>query len=94
MIDLTIATTDIPQRTVTVGPADIIRFERAYNVGVTQFTAESLRYEWLAFLAWAALKREQATALEFDPWVDTIVDLQPVSQGNDDAAASQVSSQP
>lgn len=89
MIDLEITTTD-GKKTVTVGPADLIRFERKYDVGVTQFDAGTLRFEWLAFLAWAVLKRQGDTALDFDTWIDSLEELIPVgAEGKDgDAAAS------
>ena len=88
MIDLSVKTTGQDARAVTIGPADIIRFERQYGVGVTQFSGEGMRYEWLAYLAWTALKREKATTLDFDPWLDTIEELMPVEPGNDNGAAS------
>ena len=89
MIDLEITTPD-GTKTVTVGPADLIRFERKYDVGVTQFDAGNLRFEWLAFLAWAVLKRQGDTPLDFDTWIDTLEGLTPVgAEGKDeDAAAS------
>lgn len=88
MIDLSVKTTGQDARTVKIGPADIIHFERKFGVGVSQFSGDTMRYEWLAFLAWAALRREKATTLEFDPWVDTIEELMPVDSGNDSGAAS------
>lgn len=88
MIDLQIRTTGQDARAVKIGPADIIRFERQYGVGVTQFSGDGMRFEWLAFLAWTALTREQATTLEFEPWLDTIEELLPMDQGNADGAAS------
>jgi hypothetical protein len=97
MIDLTVKTKDKQPRTVKVGPADLIKFERQYGVGVTQFNAESLRYEWLAFLAWTSLTREKETSLEFDAWIDTLEELSPeAAEGNEgsDAEASPTSSQP
>lgn len=89
MIDLEITTTE-GTKTVKVGPADLIRFERKYDVGVTQFDAGTLRFEWLAFLAWAVLKRQGDTALDFDTWIDSLEGLVPVgAEGKDgDAAAS------
>lgn len=89
MIDLEITTKD-GTKNVKVGPADLIRFERKYNVGITQFDAGTLRFEWLAYLAWAVLKREGETALDFDNWIDTLDGLNPVdAEGNgEDATAS------
>ncbi len=88
MIDLDITTTD-GTKTVTVGPADLIRFERKYDVGVTQFDAGNLRFEWLAFLAWAVLKRQGDTPLDFDTWIDTLEGLTPVSaEGKEGDAAA------
>ena len=89
MIDLEIKTTE-GTKTVTVGPADLIRFERKYDVAVTQFDAGTLRFEWLAFLGWSVLKRQGDTALDFDAWIDSIEELIPVgAEGKDgDAAAS------
>lgn len=89
MIDLEITTPE-GTKTVTVGPADLIRFERKYDVGVTQFDAGTLRFEWLAYLAWAVLKRQGDTTVEFDAWIDSLEALTPVgAEGKDgDAAAS------
>jgi hypothetical protein len=88
MIDLKVKTTGDNARTVKIGPADLIRFERKYGVGVSQFSGEGMRYEWLAYLAWTALTRDKATTLEFDPWLDTVEELMPVEVGNDNGAAS------
>lgn len=89
MIDLEIKTTEGTKK-VTVGPADLIRFERKYDVAVTQFDAGTLRFEWLAFLGWSVLKRQGDTALDFDTWIDSLEELIPVgAEGKDgDAAAS------
>jgi hypothetical protein len=89
MIDLEITTAEGTKK-VTVGPADLIRFERKYDVGVTQFDAGTLRFEWLAFLAWSVLKRQGDTTVEFDAWIDSLEGLNPVgAEGKDgDAAAS------
>jgi hypothetical protein len=88
MIDLQVRTTGQDARTITIGPADIIRFERQYGVGVTQFSGDGMRFEWLAYLAWTALKREKATTADFDAWIDSVEELLPVDSGNGDAAAS------
>lgn len=98
MIDLTVKTQGNAARKITVGPSDLIKFERQYGVGVTQFGADTLRYEWLAFLAWTALRREKDTTLEFDAWIDTLEELTPEAaegnEGSGDEAASSTSSQP
>lgn len=92
MIDLTVKTQDNDARSLKIGPADLIKFERQYGVGITQFGADTLRYEWLAFLAWTALRRMKETTLEFDAWIDTLEDLSPeTSEGNDDSDAAALS---
>lgn len=88
MIDLEITTQD-GTKTVTVGPADLIRFERKFDVGITQFDGANMRFEWLAFLAWAVLKRQGDTSLDFDSWIDTLDALTPVgAEGKDGDAAA------
>ena len=50
---------------------DLIAFERNFDKPFTVF-ADSLRLEYLVWLAWHTLKRQGKTSLEFDPWVDTV----------------------
>jgi len=83
MFDLKIKTKYNEPVELTIGPGDRIRFERKYNVGVTQFTGETLRFEWMAFLGWTALTRMDVTKLDFDSWIDTLEELEPT--GNDDS---------
>jgi len=50
---------------------DLIAFERNFDKPFTIF-AESMRLEYVLWLGWHALKRQGKTALEFDPWIETV----------------------
>jgi len=50
---------------------DLIAFERQFDKPFTIF-AESMRLEYVLWLGWHALKRQQLTTLEFDPWIETV----------------------
>jgi len=53
---------------------DLIAFERNFDKPFTVF-ADSLRLEYLVWLAWHTLKRTSNTTLQFDPWVDTVAGI-------------------
>lgn len=58
--------------------ADTIAFERQYDLSANK-VSERLEYIW--FVAWHNLKRFGKTQLDFDPWMDTVVQV-----GDDEAA--------
>lgn len=54
---------------------DFIAFERRYDKPVAAF-ANDARIEYMCFLAWHSLNRLKRTELDFDPWLETIAELQ------------------
>ena len=54
---------------------DFIAFERRYDKPVAAF-ASDVRIEYMCFLAWHALTRQKKITAEFDPWLETIAELQ------------------
>ena len=56
---------------VAATAADLMAFETQYDKPFTVF-ADSLRLTYLMWLAWHVVKREGKTALEFDPWSQTV----------------------
>ena len=66
---------------VTATAPDLIAFERHFDKPFTVFGQE-MRLEYILWLAWRSLTRQKKTALEFDPWMETIdsVGLQEASE--------------
>jgi hypothetical protein len=58
-------------RNVTAEPSDMVAFEREFSKSITKLQDDVYLTD-LFWLAWHAEKRTTATALEFDPWVDTL----------------------
>ena len=64
---------------VDVLPGDIVRFERQYGIS-SQEADKQPRVEHALFLAHRALTRTKRTSEEFDTWLDTVVDVDPVAE--------------
>ena len=58
-------------RTVTAEPSDMVAFEREFSKSIAKLQDEVFLTD-LFWLAWHAEKRTSVTALEFDPWVETL----------------------
>lgn len=61
---------------------DIVAFERQYGVSIADI-GDAPRIEWLAFLAWTALKRKGQAGDDFEGWLNQTSGL---SIAEDDAA--------
>jgi len=70
-VALKVEYTDGSGAEVNATAPDLIGFERHFDKPFTIF-AESMRLEYVLWLGWHALKRQGKTALEFDPWIDTV----------------------
>ncbi len=55
----------------TATAPDLIAFERHYDKSMAVFGTDT-RIEYILWLTWHALNRKKETALEFDPWVETV----------------------
>ena len=56
---------------VVSSAADLVAFETKYSRSVAKLETE-MRFTDLLFLAWHSLFRRKATALEFEPWIETV----------------------
>ena len=63
---------------------DIIAFERQYGIGISD-VGDNPRLEWLAFLAWTALKRRGQAGDDFEGWLSQTAGLG-LANGDDTAA--------
>lgn len=57
---------------ITCSASDLVAFEAKFNLSVTKLGDET-KLTHLLYLAWASEKRTKATALEFEPWIETVV---------------------
>ena len=58
---------------VKMKPADIVKFERKFDVPVSKLQEEQ-RYEWLLYLAWLGAKRNGVTD-DYDTWIGLVEEL-------------------
>jgi len=59
---------------VIASAPDLIAFERQFDIPMSSF-GESVRVEWMMWLAWTSLTRKHLTKLAFDPWSETVDDI-------------------
>ena len=59
---------------VAATAADLMAFETNFDKPFTVF-ADELRLTYLMWLAWHVVKRENKTALEFEPWSETVTSV-------------------
>lgn len=70
-INLRITSNDGAAVDTTATTADLVAFEEQFNRSVARLEAE-LRLTDICWLAWQSQRRQQMTALDFHPWLDTI----------------------
>ena len=58
---------------IKIKPADIVKFERQFNVPVSQLQKEQ-KYEWLLYLAWLGAKRNGEND-DYDTWIEKVDEL-------------------
>ena len=58
---------------VKVKPADIVKFERKFDIPISKLNDEQ-RYEWLLYLAWLGAKRNGVTE-DYHAWVEKVDEL-------------------
>ena len=58
---------------VKIKPADIVKFERKFDVPVSKLQEEQ-RYEWLLYLAWLGAKRNGVTD-DYDTLIGLVEEL-------------------
>lgn len=81
-ITFKVTTTGSEPTEVTTSYGDLIALENKYGVDASDL-GNRQRAQWLAFMAWNALKRRGDVKVGFEEWVETIEALEPVdSEGN------------
>lgn len=63
--------------------ADFVMFERTWNRSVTKFQ-EELRLTDLAWLAWRSQIRLKLITIQFDEWLENVLDIDVLSDDDDE----------
>jgi hypothetical protein len=69
---LKISYTDGTDVKVTAKGVDAITFERKYDKAVSAAFGDSMRLEYLWYIAYAAFVRETKNDIEFDAWAESV----------------------
>ena len=56
-----------------IKPADIVKFERKFDVPISELT-ETQKYEWILYLAWLSAKRNGVTD-DYDTWIEKVEEI-------------------
>lgn len=59
---------------VVSSAADLVAFESKYSRSIARLEQE-MRFTDLLFLAWHSLSRRKVTALDFEPWIETVASV-------------------
>jgi hypothetical protein len=59
---------------ITCSASDLVAFESKFSTSISNF-GDDPKLTYLLFLAWHSEFRRKATALEFDPWVETVANI-------------------
>ena len=67
--------TDEPFEAAEPSLSDLVQFERRFDQAAGNIKAAK-RTEHIAFLMWRQMSRTGATQLDFDSWLDTVIDIE------------------
>lgn len=70
-INLQVTFEDKTQKVITANAADMVAFEREFDLSVARMEKE-VKLTHLLYMAWHSEKRTKSTTLEFDPWTETV----------------------
>ena len=73
MCNMVVIMADGTKYEVKIKPADIVKFERKFDVPVSKLQEEH-RYEWLLYLAWLGAKRNGVTD-DYDTLIGLVEEL-------------------
>jgi len=77
--DLDVTYLDSRKVRTSATPRDFVNFERQFAQSVTAFrNGAAVKYEWLCYLAWSSLHRAGKEPADFDSFLDTVEDVDPV----------------
>lgn len=74
-INLQTTFSDGNKKTISATAADLVAFEAKFDLSVARLEKE-VKLTHLLFLAWHSEKRNKATALEFEAWVETVIGVE------------------
>jgi hypothetical protein len=72
---------------VKVKATDIVAFERKFKMGIQALEGD-FHLEHMLFLGFTAQRRVQATALDFEAWINTVDSIEAVDDVDPSAAAT------
>jgi hypothetical protein len=62
--------------TVSITPKVQVEFERHHSMGIAKAFGEDMRMEHVYWLAWKSMRHVKSTSLDFDQWLDTVIDVE------------------
>lgn len=80
------------ERTIVCGQSDFIKLEREYGISTTALASE-MRLEWVAYIAFVRLRKDGATALDFDAWLDTDPEVELLDDDDADNSGNELAPQ-
>jgi len=78
--------------TAVASVPDLLAFERQFDKPITEF-GSGLKLEWILWLAWHALQRNDKAGNDFEKWVKTVANVT-VGDSEDNKIVPLESSQP
>ena len=73
MGNITVTMSDGTTYELKIKPADIVKFERKFDVPISELT-ETQKYEWILCLAWLSAKRNGVTD-DYDAWIEKVEEI-------------------
>lgn len=77
-ISLRIKFTTGETRDILAGPAELVAFEDKFNLSIANLEAD-MRVTHLLWLGWKAESRQKNTVLDFEPWLETVDEINPTA---------------
>jgi len=66
---------DGTEKVITAGAADLVAFEREFDLSVAKLQNE-VKLTHLLYIAWHSESRNKSTTLEFEAWTNSIASIQ------------------
>jgi len=66
---------DGTEKVITAGAADLVAFEREFDLSVAKLQNE-VKLTHLLYIAWHSENRTKSTTLEFEAWTNSIASIQ------------------
>ena len=73
MGNITVTMSDGTTYELKVKPVDIVKFERKFDVPISELT-ETQKYEWILYLACLSAKRNGVTD-DYDTWIEKVEEI-------------------